>query len=157
MSWSQLYICSVGFGSKFDCVKSCHNSYLLRFILHHQILTSINPQLPFPFTKKGWTFDGENGECTEIPQTLIAQQKNNKLSSSSSNQSSTKKSATATGDEKTPPPSQSASSRACYGFIHPARPSRCSRQWKRGSCSPPPRVPETDVEGYRSTPVVRDY
>mmetsp|Transcript_22489 Transcript_22489/g.31548 ORF Transcript_22489/g.31548 Transcript_22489/m.31548 type:complete len:627 (-) Transcript_22489:75-1955(-) len=84
----------------------------------------------------GWSFDGKNGQCVEIPQVMTS------------------------GGSSSP---QMISDRAC-GTAVPAMVSQGMVWLFPGGnlesallASPPPRVPEIDMEGFKMSTVVRDF
>jgi phenylpropionate dioxygenase-like ring-hydroxylating dioxygenase large terminal subunit len=96
----------------------------------------------------GWTFDGYDGKCVEIPQTLIAQRERGRGG---------KDNADAVNKKSKQQKRQDATSVAvtqAQGMV-----------WLQPSKSPlealniegPPRIPELDMDGYKATVAVRDF
>jgi phenylpropionate dioxygenase-like ring-hydroxylating dioxygenase large terminal subunit len=96
----------------------------------------------------GWTFDGYDGKCVEIPQTLIAQHERGRGG---------KDDADAVNKKSKQQRRQDATSVAvtqAQGMV-----------WLQPSKSPlealniegPPRIPELDMDGYKATVAVRDF
>ena len=100
----------------------------------------------------GWTFDGETGECMEIPQTMIAKSNrpSNPIDSSGQKTPTKKRREDATA----------VAVRVVQGmvWIHPSyTPLEALAAVAQGKLLLPPRVPEMDLPGYRSTCAVRDF
>ena len=99
----------------------------------------------------GWTFDGKDGTCVEIPQTVIAKR------SHPSNDNSVKK------DKPFPKKREDATAVAVtqvqgmlwiQPFLTPLE-ALAAAEW--GTIFPPPRIPEMDLPGYKATMAVRDF
>lgn len=102
---------------------------------------------------KGWSFDGESGKCVEIPQTLIA--KHSKNEPSDAQAGSSEASGRKRREDATP-----VAVHVVQGMVwlHPSyTPLEALAAIEKGELLPPPRIPEMDIEGYRTTTVVRDF
>jgi phenylpropionate dioxygenase-like ring-hydroxylating dioxygenase large terminal subunit len=96
----------------------------------------------------GWTFDGYNGQCVEIPQTVIARRREHERTDVSTTKSNDNANKAKRQDAK------SIAITEAQGMI-----------WLHPSKSPlealniegPPRIPELDTNGYRATVAVRDF
>ena len=87
----------------------------------------------------------------EIPQTVIAQQNNKRPSNAAQKDTSTK-----LGREDAAPIATHVSQGMVW--LQPSyTPLEALAAMESGKLSPPPRVPEMDMEGYKSTTVVRDF
>lgn len=117
----------------------------------------------------GWSFDGSTGKCVEIPQTLIA--KNGKRTQSLSKEHA--KSCMRTNEEKESNnllASKKVKSRREDGtsvavmevqgmiWMQPSHtPLESLAALHEGTLLPPPRIPEIDMPGYKTTHAVRDF
>ncbi|KAL7524639.1 hypothetical protein ACHAXR_001630, partial [Thalassiosira sp. AJA248-18] len=97
----------------------------------------------------GWTFDGESGQCMEIPQTVIAQQskpsEEHKAAASSSSIDGNKK-------KRRREDATVVAVQVVHGMVwlHPSyTPLEALAAMERGALLPPPRIPEMDMDGYR--------
>lgn len=102
----------------------------------------ITSQGYFQCAYHGWSFDGRNGQCVEIPQTVAR--------------------ANSDSEDHDVVSSASPGSRAC-GKAVPAMISQGMIWLFPGgmeaalTAKPPPTVPEIDMKGYKTTPLVRDF
>jgi len=86
----------------------------------------------------GWSFDGNDGSCVEIPQAI----NNAKHDASSSD---------APWGRRTSATAVPAIVEQGMVWLFPGGEER------RGAAVPPPRIPEIDKEGYKVVPIVRDF
>ncbi|EED86341.1 hypothetical protein THAPSDRAFT_bd783, partial [Thalassiosira pseudonana CCMP1335] len=86
----------------------------------------------------GWSFDGRSGKCVEIPQTI----------SSDATKKKRREDATVVATTQV----------QGMVWIHPSlTPLEALSLMEEGKLSPPPRIPEVDLPGYRTTVAVRDF
>eukprot|EP00581_Thalassiosira_minuscula_P011322 CAMPEP_0183727866 /NCGR_PEP_ID=MMETSP0737-20130205/26591_1 /TAXON_ID=385413 /ORGANISM="Thalassiosira miniscula, Strain CCMP1093" /LENGTH=698 /DNA_ID=CAMNT_0025959617 /DNA_START=9 /DNA_END=2102 /DNA_ORIENTATION=+ len=105
----------------------------------------------FQCSYHGWTFDGESGECMEIPQTMIAKQ---------SKGGNNANAPAATTTKKRREDATSVAVRVVQGMVwmQPSHtPLEALSAIQRGELLPPPTIPEMDLPGYKVTHVVRDF
>ena len=99
----------------------------------------------------GWSFDG-NGKCVEIPQTVIAKRDHAKESSRGVESASSPK------QQRQDATAVAITQAQGMVWIHPAlTPLEALTLEQEGKLLGPPRIPEIDMEGYRTTVAVRDF
>eukprot|EP00804_Cyclotella_cryptica_P014490 CCRYP_004820-RA/>CCRYP_004820-RA protein AED:0.00 eAED:0.00 QI:531/1/1/1/1/1/2/278/563 len=99
----------------------------------------------------GWAFDG-NGKCVEIPQTVIAKRDNAKKSSAGVDSSLSPK------QQRQDATAVAITQAQGMVWIHPAlTPLDALALEQEGNLVGPPRIPEIDMEGYKTTVAVRDF
>lgn len=99
----------------------------------------------------GWAFDG-NGKCVEIPQTVIAKRENAKEYSREDDSSITHK------RQRQDATAVAITQAQGMVWIHPAlTPLEALSREQEGTLLGPQRIPEIDMEGYRTTVAVRDF
>ena len=104
---------------------------------------------------KGWTFDGQSGECMEIPQTLIASTQKNP-SSSPNQQNQQQQTKKKKGREDATAIAIHVQNGMVY--LHPNyTPLEALAAMNDGTLNKPPSIPEMELEGYKTTFVVRDF
>ena len=99
----------------------------------------------------GWAFDG-NGKCVEIPQTVIAKREN-------ANEYREEVDSSISPKQKRQDATAVAITQAQgMVWIHPAlTPLEALSLEQEGALLGPPRIPEIEMDGYRTTVAVRDF
>lgn len=94
----------------------------------------------------GWSFDGENGKCLQIPQVIASEGGGGSSSTRSSSQGQ------ASYGRRADTTAVPAMVQQGIIWLFPG-----GNLEKALLCPPPPRVPELDLPGYRMVPAVRDF
>ena len=115
----------------------------------------------------GWTFDGTDGRCVEIPQTVIASSSSKKVGQINDDDSSTHQqtegvsaATTALETKRKREDGTAVAITEVQGMIWISpylSPLEALAATSEGRLSPPPRVPEVDMEEYKTSRAVRDF
>lgn len=108
----------------------------------------------------GWTFDGENGKCVEIPQTVIAADAKQQGTGEGGATTLSSSPAAADAAKRKREDGTAIAITEAQGmlWISPfLSPLEALAATSDGSLSPPPRVPEIDMKEYKTQIAVRDF